>query len=70
MSNRWRIICFSSHIHLSLVGFNLNQMFLRLIRISSVLQYMRILSDQSSYLTVRETKSSKKNKFELFLVVF
>jgi hypothetical protein len=53
IGNRWRTVCFSSDIHLSIVGYNLNQMFLRLIRITSVLQYMNILSDQSSYLTVK-----------------
>ena len=53
ISNRWRLINTSPNVHLSLVGYNLNQMFLRLIRITSVLQYMRILADQSSYLTVR-----------------
>lgn len=53
ISNRWRLINTSPNVHLSLVGYNLNQMFLRLVRITSVLQYMRILADQSSYLTVR-----------------
>jgi hypothetical protein len=59
IGNRWRTVCYSPNIHLSIVGYNLNQMFLRLIRITSVLQYMKILSDQSSYLTVR------KEQFEL-----
>ncbi|CAF0912819.1 unnamed protein product [Rotaria sordida] len=51
ITNRWGTICFFHNIHLSIVGHNLNQMFLRLIRITSVLQYMKILSEQSSYLT-------------------
>ncbi|UJR25457.1 hypothetical protein I4U23_006804 [Adineta vaga] len=51
MINRWRTVSFSENILLSTVGHNLNQMFLRLIRIVSILQYMKILSDQSSYLT-------------------
>ncbi|CAF1263942.1 unnamed protein product [Adineta steineri] len=50
MISRWRTVSFSNNIHISIVGHNLNQMFLRLIRITSVLQYMTILSDQSSYL--------------------
>jgi hypothetical protein len=58
--NRWRIVSFSPNVHLSIVGYNLNQMFLRLIRIASVLQYMKILSDQSSYLTVRKMRKFRK----------
>lgn len=52
IANRWRTIYSSPNTLLSIVGYNLNQMFLRLIRITSVLQYMKILADQSSYLTV------------------
>ncbi|CAF4177430.1 unnamed protein product [Rotaria socialis] len=50
MANRWAIVSVSEHIHLSIVGHCLNQMFLRLIRITSVLQFMKILCEQSSYL--------------------
>jgi len=65
IGNRWRIVCFSPSIHLSIVGYNLNQMFLRLIRITSVLQYMKILSDQSSYLTVSESEEIFKSNFDI-----
>ncbi|CAF0765501.1 unnamed protein product [Adineta ricciae] len=51
MNNRWRTIYSSKNIHVSAVGHHLNQMFLRLIRIVAILQYMKILADQSSYLT-------------------
>ncbi|CAF3349216.1 unnamed protein product [Rotaria sp. Silwood1] len=51
ITNRWATIGLPNNVHLSIVGHNLNQMFLRLIRITSVLQYMKILSEQSSYLT-------------------
>ncbi|CAF1096830.1 unnamed protein product [Rotaria magnacalcarata] len=50
MTNRWAIVSVSEHIHLSIVGQCLNQMFLRLIRITSVLQFMKILCEQSSCL--------------------
>ncbi|CAF2316959.1 unnamed protein product [Rotaria sp. Silwood2] len=63
IANRWGTICLSHNIHLSAVGHNLNQMFLRLIRITSILQYMKILSEQSSYLTsfLKNTISSNIN---------
>jgi hypothetical protein len=67
MTNRWRTVCFSHNINLSIVGYNLDQMFLRLIRITSVLQYMKILSDQSSYLTVGKIKKTYVNLKILFL---
>ncbi|CAF1390425.1 unnamed protein product [Adineta ricciae] len=51
MNNRWRTIYSSKNIHVSTVSHHLNQMFLRLIRIVAILQYMKILADQSSYLT-------------------
>ena len=61
MTNRWAIVSVSEHIHLSIVGHCLNQMFLRLIRITSVLQFMKILCEQSSCgLNVRE-KTNKQD---------
>ncbi len=67
IGNRWRTVGFSPNIHLSIVGYNLNQMFLRLIRITSVLQYMKILSDQSSYLTVRKKILAKLYSDAIFV---
>jgi hypothetical protein len=71
IGNRWRTVCFSPNIHLSIVGYNLNQMFLRLIRITSVLQYMKILADQSSHLTVRKkNKNFQANLISIFFSHF